>query len=124
MKKLIILSLLVLNSCTTIRRDDHSYTYIHNFNSTSEEKPSRQYKSRRDNDVYPFYEKNGLSQNSAVIDNDPNDFNDINDLNDLNDNNIHNNYQQSHRVAAYNPPNSYSGFSPSARRYLIYGEVR
>ncbi len=106
---------MALTSCTTVRRDDHSYTYIHNFNTTSEDKPARQFKASRDEEDYPFYEKNGLNQKSAVIDNDQNDSSGV----------IHNHYyQQSHRVATYNPPPSYSGFSPSARRYLMYGEVR
>jgi hypothetical protein len=112
MKKLIILSLLALTSCTTVRRDDHSYTYIHNFNSNSEEKPARQFKETREGEDYPFYEKNGFGRKSAVIDNDTTDSSVV----------INNHYN--HRVAAYNPPPSYSGFSPSARRYLMYGEVR
>jgi hypothetical protein len=111
MKKLIILIALVLNACTTVRRDDHSYTYIHNFNSNSEEKPARQFKSRH-NDDYPFYEKNNVSQSSAVIE-DP-----------LPNLPVTHNHYYSEKAAVYDPPQSYSGFAPSARRYLTHGEVR
>lgn len=114
MKKLIILTALVLNACTTVRRDDHSYTYIHNFNSSSGEAPSRPFKPESEPDDYPFYEKKGLEQKSAVID-------------DTRSNSsvthTHNHYYPQ-KAAVYNPPPSYSGFSPSARRYLIHGEVR
>jgi hypothetical protein len=114
MKKLIILIALVLNACTTVRRDDHSYTYIHNFNSYSEEKPSKPFKPEEDLDDYPFYEKSGLGQSSAVID-------DSNQKSSITHN--HNHYYPQKR-AAYNPPPPYSGFAPSARRYLIHGEFR
>jgi len=119
MKKLIILTALVLSSCTTVRRDDHSYTYIHNFNSNSEEKPARQYKASREEEPptgdYPFYE-NGLGATSAVIDKDDNKKTSAVVT--------HNHYYHQPRVATYNPPPSYSGFNPSARRYLIQGEIR
>lgn len=112
MKKLIILTALVLNACTTVRRDDHSYTYIHNFNSNSEEKPAKQFKLERESDDYPFYEKNGLGQNSAVIE-EPRPNSPV----------THNHYY-SQKAAVYNPPPSYSGFAPSTRRYLLQGEIR
>jgi hypothetical protein len=121
MKKLLILTALVLNACTSVRRDDHSYTYIHNFNSSSEEKPSKQYKARREDEYpsgdFPQY-GNGLGQSSAVIENNNEPIQNTSGV-------IHNHYYPSQgRVAAYNPPPAYSGFAPSTRRYLIQGEIR
>jgi hypothetical protein len=121
MKKLIILTALVLNACTTVKRDDHSYTYIHNFNSSSGEKPAEQVKRRREDifpsDDFPEY-GNGLKPRSAVIDND-------NEQNHPTTGVIHNHYYTRTTAAAtYTPPPSYSGFAPSARRYLIQGEIR
>jgi hypothetical protein len=129
MKKLIILTLLAFTSCTSIRKDDHSYTYIHNFNSSSEEKPAKQLKNKRESDQpsedYPFYD-NGF-QPSAVVE----DFNDHKDYNNhIDSNNYKNPYTVTHnhyypqRTATYTPTPSYSGFAPSARRYLIQGEIR
>lgn len=121
MKKLLILTALVLNACTSVRRDDHSYTYIHNFNSSSEEKPSKQYKVKNDDEYpsgdFPQYEK-GMGKTSAVIEN--------NNEPVLNSSGVTHNhyYPQNNRVASYNPPPAYSGYAPSARRYLIYGENR
>lgn len=119
MKKLIILTALVLNACTTVRRDDHSYTYIHNFNSNSGEKPAEQVKRRREDifpsDDFPDY-NNGLKQRSAVIDNE-----DIHPTSGVTHNHY---YTQRTAAATYNPPPAYSGFAPSARRYLIQGEIR
>jgi hypothetical protein len=117
MKKLIILTLLAITSCTTVRRDDHSYTYIHNFNSSSEEKPATPLKRLRDDEPsgdYPFYDK-GL-QSSAVIDN--------NEQKSNNSNITHNHYYPQRAAATYNPPPAYSGFAPSAGRYLLHGEMR
>jgi len=121
MKKLIILTALVLNACTTVKRDDHSYTYIHNFNSSSGEKPAEQVKRRREDifpsDDFPEY-GNGLKPRSAVIDND-------NEQNHPTTGVIHNHYYTRTTAAAtYNSPPAYSGFAPSARRYLIQGEIR
>jgi hypothetical protein len=120
MKKLLILTALVLNACTSVRRDDHSYTYIHNFNSSSGEKPSKQYKASREegypSDDFPQYE-NGLGRSSAVIQNDIEPVQNSSGV-------THNHYYPQNRVAAYNPPPAYSGFAPSARRYLIQGEIR
>jgi hypothetical protein len=123
MKKLIILALLTITSCTTVRRDNHSYTYIHNFNSSSsEEKPARQFKEKRE-DIYPSDDfpqyGNGLGQTSAVIDNDI-DIEPIRPSTGV----THNHYYPQRRAATYNPPPSYSGFAPSARRYLLHGETR
>ena len=120
MKKLIILTALVLNACTTVRRDDHSYTYIHNFNSSSEEKPAEQVKRMREDifpsDDFPEY-KNGLKQRSAVIDNDNESIQPTTGV-------THNHYYTRTAAATYNPPPAYSGFAPSTRRYLIQGEIR
>jgi hypothetical protein len=118
MKKLIILTALVLNACTTVRRDDHSYTYIHNFNSNSVEKPAEQVKRRREDifpsDDFPDY-SNTFKQRSAVIDNE-----EIQPTSGV----IHNHYYTQRAAATYNPPPAYSGFAPSTRRYLLHGEIR
>lgn len=122
MKKLLILTALVLNACTSVRRDDHSYTYIHNFNSssTSEEKPFKKPQIKPEDEYptgdFPQYE-NGMGKTSAVIEN--------NDSVRNSSGVTHNHYYpQNTRVASYNPPPAYSGFAPSARRYLIHGETR
>ena len=108
-----------MTSCTTVRRDDHSYTYIHNFNSNSGESPTKQLKDLKEDGSpkgdYPHYDHD-MNESSAVIDNTPTK---------TSSSVIHNHYHHNEpRVASYNPPPSYSGFSPSARRYLIQGEVR
>jgi hypothetical protein len=122
MKKLLILTALVLNACTSIRRDDHSYTYIHNFNSsaTSEERAFKKPEIKPEDEYptgdFPQYE-NGMGRTSAVIDNNDS----VRNSSGVTRNHY---YPQNTRVASYNPPPAYSGFAPSARRYLIHGETR
>jgi hypothetical protein len=128
MKRTIILPLLlVLSSCTTVRRDDHSYTYIHNFNNNGSNSESpvsiKRPKIRKDadsEDDAPFYNK-GLSSNNDIIGDQQ-----FVQGNGLQPSTVHNHYYAEQRPHYQIPP-AYSGryeaYNPAGRRFLLRAEL-
>lgn len=126
--------LLALASCTTVKKDDHSYTYIHtlNNNTQSSESPisTKKPKIRREvelDDDAPFYSK-GFSSVDDIR----------GDLQYVQEggtqpspqpNVVHNHYYAENGVERpqYQIPPAYSGrlqaFNPAGRRFLMRAEV-
>jgi len=141
MKRTIIIPmLLALTSCTTVKKDDHSYTYIHNFNNhggssdapVSTKRPKIKREVAIDDDA-PFY-SNGLGSNTDTIGDQqyvqsssyfPNNKSSQTAQNKI----VHNHYYAENGVErpSYNIPPAYSGryegFNPAGRRFLMRAEV-
>ena len=139
MKRTIIIPLLLaLSSCTTVKKDDHSYTYIHNFNNNgggdtpvSTKRPKVRKEIEPDNDA-PFYSK-GFGANSETMGDQqyvqtnaytPN----IEGTQTAQASIVHNHYYAENSVErpSYNIPPAYSGryeaFNPAGRRFLMRAE--
>jgi len=111
MKKIYLLPFLLISACTTSKSDNHSYTYIHNLNASSE--PEKKSNRTQDNSEYvgddaPFYNRGMDKRPSAVISDKPN----AGQREPI----MYNNY--------YYPPIDGFGFTPTVRRHLMYGETR
>lgn len=115
-----------------MRKDDHSYTYIHNFNAPVDSAGSKKVniKSEPNEMEYPmaneapFYNK-GMNRQSS--NNTDQDYLQYKQLDTEQPKNItHNHYYASNTQERprYNPPQNYAGFNPSVRRFLLEGESR
>ena len=102
----------MLSACTTTKSDNHSYTYIHNFNASSESTEKKSSKAQENYeyiaDDAPFYNRGLNNRPSAVISDKPNA--------GQQEPMRYNNY--------YYPPIGGFGFTPTVRRHLMYGETR
>lgn len=125
--------MLTLASCTTVKKDDHSYTYIHNFNNNASntEAPvsTKRPKIRRDpdfDDDAPFYNK-GLGSANTDINGDQQYVQ--GGLQNAQPNVVHNHYYAENGVERphYQVPPAYSGrleaFNPAGRRFLVRAEL-
>ena len=113
MKKIYLLPFVLLSACTTSKSDNHSYTYIHNLNASSESSSEKKPVRTQENIEYigddaPFYNRGMDRRQSAVIPEKPN----AGQREPI----MYNNY--------YYPPIDGFGFTPTVRRHLMYGETR
>lgn len=134
--KLIISMCLILPACTTVRKDDHSYTYIHNYNNnTDDSSGSKKVKLKRESnnddepvaDETPIYNRGLRRTSTSMNDEQFLQYQQAETPQVLPPANVtYNHYYAANtpKRPTYHVPPSYSGFTPSVRRFLVYGDIR